>query len=282
MGCLVSIIGVGIGLGMLATGNGFLGLGIIIGSLFFFVKFEEKKKEKRENERLNKSIEEQDSLERRVKDMGFTASQIFQDKMELDRCIVFDEKKKMILFVKGELIRPYQYRDILQSKVLEDGREILDTTRSGATTGAVIGSALGGGIGAVVGGIAGVQDSSSRESVSVKVVINDTIEPSYELELLPRDIKGGEQYVYKQSDKYKNAYKSAQFLHDKISVLIRQAEDINKKHPVLVRNKKEAEEVTPEITPSLADELERLHSLVKSGILTNEEFYQQKQKILNR
>ncbi|MEH7112416.1 SHOCT domain-containing protein [Neobacillus niacini] len=277
MGCLVGILVLPIGIALIAMGDdkSIWGIAIIIGGFFLSMKIQEWLKSKREIEKLEKSTEEEESLLKELESNGLSASQIFHDKMKLDRYIVFDENKKMILFVNSDNIRGYNYRDILQSKVLEDGREILDTTRSGATTGAVIGAALGGGIGAVVGGIVGAQDSSSRESVTVKVVVNDTLEPSFEIELLSRDIKGGEDYVYTQSETYKNAYKSAQYLHDKVSILIRQAEELNK------MEKSEKSQDAPKVNgSSIADEIRKLAELKVEGLITEDEYENQKKRLM--
>ncbi|MEH7115126.1 SHOCT domain-containing protein [Neobacillus niacini] len=280
MGCLVGIIGFAIGWGLFIAGEGeglsIFGIAIIIGSFYSFVKIEEVKKKQRENEKLAKSTDEEESLIKELENKGFTVSQVFQDKVKIDRFIVFDENRKMILFVKSDSIKAYNYRDILQSKVLEDGREVLNTSRSDATTGAVIGAALGGGIGAVVGGIVGAKNSSSRESVSVKVVVNDIKEPTFDIELLPRDIEGGEQYVNEQSDTYKNAYKSAQYLHDKVSVLIRQAEELDN----MDKSEKLPKDSTTKGVPSIADELRKFADLLADGLITKEEFEKQKKNLM--
>jgi hypothetical protein len=183
--------------------------------------------------------------------------------------IFIDENQNSIsLENKFGQISIYKYRDILSSEITSDGETIISTNRGSQLGGALLGGLIGGGIGAVIGGLSGSQTSESKiKNINLQIVVNDTKNPVFNITFLKSQLG-----VYKNSTEYKNSFESANYWYNLISVLIRKADEEDR----IKETKKQ-----PNIeTLSIADEISKLVSLKEQGILTEDEFNQQKLKLL--
>jgi hypothetical protein len=168
--------------------------------------------------------------------------------------------------------RTFDFKDILESIIIEDGQDLTTTSRSSQVGRALVGAVLAGGVGAIIGGAGATQEHKTEvNSITLKIVVNDIKNPSFPIEFLT------ENTTTKGSDSYKFAMNNATRCHDTISVIIRQADEIDNK--VSPKLSSDANPLKDEVS-SIANELEKLFSLKEKGVLSQEEFEIQKGKLL--
>lgn len=186
--------------------------------------------------------------------------------------LAFDDNSKKLCFVENEknvpLVRIVSYKDLISSEIFQDGETITSSVRSGDLTNAAIGGLIFGGSGAIVGSLASKTKFSNTEMVnkiSLRLTVNDTKNPLFEIDFL-------DSQTTKKGAFFQNAMKEARHWHGLIEVLIKQADMEDKEN---VKNN-----VAQISSNSLADELKKLAELHDSGVLSNTEFQQQKEKLL--
>lgn len=208
--------------------------------------------------------------------------------------IAIDENSMKICIINSWGQDVYNYRDILESEIVEDGNTITKTSRSSQIGGALIGGVLTGGVGAIIGGLSGKKTSTEQvKRIDLKIVVNDTKKPVRIFNLMDCQFElGGAHHkngMPKDDVIYKRAYQRATRWHSLISVLIKQADDADKKEAEKNRYASQSEREHNEInhvqsiasnSVSVADELLKLSELEKQGIITKEEFDKQKEKVL--
>ncbi|UYZ34963.1 SHOCT domain-containing protein [Clostridium beijerinckii] len=185
----------------------------------------------------------------------------FNTTKKIGAYIEFDDTQKKWLVPDGLLGKKknpkiYNYSDIVDYELLEDGESIA----KGGLGRAVAGGVLFGGIGAIVGGVTGGKKSKTVcTSLKIKITVNDINNPVVYLKFLSSETK-------KSSFIYKTAFNSAQ---ECLSVL------------QLITNiqEKEQEEVAQPVVSS-ADEILKFKSLLDNGIITQEEFESKKKQLL--
>lgn len=176
--------------------------------------------------------------------------------------IAVDEKlKKICLFSSSNKkvnAKIYPYKDILSSEIIKDGVSITKTSRSSQLGHALIGGLAFGGVGAIIGGLTGkTKTTEAAKSFDLCITVNDTEKPVHCITIIHIE--------------------QAKHFHGLLQVFIKQAdsEDNNKKSKEI----KHAEQ-TSQPPASIADELKKLAELRDSGILTDDEFENQKTKLL--
>lgn len=166
----------------------------------------------------------------------------------------------------NHFLRIYDYKDILRSEVVEDGDSITYTNRKSQAASTAIGYALAGGVGAIIGGLSGSKGNIKfATNVSIRIVVRDTEHPLFQIAFLNKKTE-------KKSNDYKKAIEKANELHAHISVIIDQAskeEELETKH-------------APAPSFSIADELQKVASLLDQGILSKDEYEALKAKILSK
>lgn len=169
-------------------------------------------------------------------------------------------------------VRTVNYQDILEAELIIDGETITKTSRSSQVGGALLGSVLAGGVGAIIGGLSG--KTSSKEQVmtiQLKIIINDTKNP---LKIIP--FLNETTSIKKEDEKYLKAYEEAMHWLSIFKVIIDKADKEDKSK---VQSNKINDNKTT--TSNIADEIRKLHDLLKEGIITQEEFDSQKKKIIS-
>lgn len=168
--------------------------------------------------------------------------------------IKFDDKNKKILLEKDLLVKPriFDYKDLLEYEVLEDGETIVQ----GGLGRAVVGGLLLGPVGAIVGGITGDKKSKKViKSLKVKLVFDQ--------------LYNGIEYVTFINSETKPdsfSYKTTMFiLNELLSQLLK------------IKNENEKK---IEIKYSIADEILKFKKLYDEGIITEEEFANKKNELL--
>lgn len=160
------------------------------------------------------------------------------------------------------------FHDLLGVEISEDGVSVVTTKTSRVSQlgGALVGSALFGGAGAIIGGLSGKTVSTGRDrvrSVQLRLLVNDTSAPYFSVEFLTIEVP-------KSSAVYSDALRQARHWHGVLEVLVRRGDD-------------EPQETARSSTGplSVADELRKLVDLRNEGVLTEEEFTNQKHALLS-
>ncbi|KRE45834.1 SHOCT domain-containing protein [Paenibacillus sp. Soil522] len=191
-------------------------------------------------------------------------------------CIDSVENKICVMSSELNIGKVYSSNDILEVEIVEDGKSVINTSRGSQVGGALIGAVLAGGVGAIVGGLSGKKiQSDTVNRIDMKLLLNDIENPVIMINFMndfnfatKTKNKEGER---KDSRKYKEAIELVTHWHGLVSVLIKRADDGDN-----ASNQKNY------ITNfSIADELTKLVELHKNGILTQEEFELQKNKVLS-
>lgn len=183
-----------------------------------------------------------------------------------------DESKKFaIINVSNEYSKtnPFSYsykfidsKDILESEILKDDVSVTKTSRGGQLGGAIIGGVLAGGVGAIIGGVTSTKSTTEKiKKLTLRITINNTSNPI-------------------QDVVFANFYNPQDGASSKIKEIISQIDNFHKLISVLIKQN-DKEQVNEPILNSTADELKKLAQLKNDGILSEEEFNQQKQKLLS-
>ncbi|VDG74712.1 Uncharacterised protein [Clostridium carnis] len=200
----------------------------------------------------------------KLKDENIKLLNEFNTTRQIGKYIEFDENNKKFLIpdgFNGKKINPkvHDYKDLLEYEVLENG----STITKGGLGSAVVGGLLFGGTGAIVGGITGKKTKSVIDSLKIKITINNSNRPVEYINLITTQTKTN-------SLLYKSSYNLAQEIISMLSVI---KESSNRENNV---------EDIENTGFSLADELRKLKELVDEGIISEEEFQNQKTKLLNK
>jgi hypothetical protein len=188
--------------------------------------------------------------------------------------VAIDEKRKKLLLFnfddKSPTHKVIAYADLLSVAVVTDGKMIFEKSTMRTIGGTLVGGALMGGAGAVVGGLSGSSTIGEKiGKVSVKFVLRDISEPSFEilfLNMMP--IKPSDADYYK----VERALRIATEIKDLTSIVI---DEIDRSENAKTAN------IPQQSSSSVADELAKLADLKAKGILTEAEFDAQKSKLLN-
>jgi hypothetical protein len=134
-----------------------------------------------------------------------------------------------------------------------DGISITKTSRTSQIGGALLGGILFGGFGALVGGLTGKTSTSNKVNrIDLRLTVNNTEAPFHEVHF--RSMQMARQW------------------HALIEVLIKRADE----------DERRAQAPEPKRVESIADELAKLAELRRQEILTENEFNEQKAKLLSR
>lgn len=168
-----------------------------------------------------------------------------------------DENKKQWVIPDGvfsEKIKKahiYNYSDIVNFELIEDGNSIA----KGGLGRAVVGGALFGGVGAVVGGITGKKKlKKTCSKLQIKITLNNLDKPAEYINLIMTEFK-------KDSFVYQTAYKSAQEIMALLEIMTISDKLID--NPI-----------------SNTDEILKFKKLLDEGIITQEDFEKKKQELL--
>ncbi|WP_419872928.1 SHOCT domain-containing protein [Candidatus Pristimantibacillus sp. PTI5] len=254
---------------------------VLIPFIAWLGDIENKDKEKKVNE-LNDRYK--NNLENHL---DFKVSSSFKA-VDYETSISVDESSKAICIMHSGLSnsKTFSYKDIIEVQIIEDGYTISKTSRGSQIGGAVIGGVLTGGVGAIIGGLSGDAVQTSKvKRIDLKLIVNDTTKPVFLINFMNElDEKSGMKFkmgVTKESEKYKLAIEQVRHWHGLISVLIKRADDEEKgtnKNIVGTRTEGNHEKTA---NSSVADELTKLYDLHTKGIISKEEFENQKAKVLS-
>lgn len=189
---------------------------------------------------------------------------------------IMDNYFKVLVIIGKHIHKSLNYSDIIEVSYIENGDQLFTKSTGRTVGGAIVGGVLMGGAGAVVGGLSG--DSKQNKVVKnmdIKILLRNTEETTCVLHFMD---SSNPLKTKEASDKsrYEDFLKNANKAKDLLSIIIDDA-----KQAVALVAPVMSQPVAPQST-SVADELTKLVALKEQGILTDEEFRVQKEKLLNR
>jgi hypothetical protein len=166
-------------------------------------------------------------------------------------------KKQWLMPVgKNKIPKVYNYNDIVDFELLEDGATI---TKGGGLGKAIAGGILFGGVGAIVGGVTAKRKNKAVcNSLKIKITIRNTKNPVVYMNFIDSETK-------KNGFIYKMVNESAQ---ECLSVL------------QLICDSQKSEQNNGATTTSNADEIMKYKNLLDAGAITQEEFEAKKRQLL--
>lgn len=191
--------------------------------------------------------------------------------------IIDDNRKKIVLLGLTDvnsICKEANYEDLLSVSLKTDGRTISEKSTMRTVAGAAVGGALFGGAGAIVGGAGAIVgglsgNTTSTQAVSkviLKFTFRDIENPNYELLLLnmypptkPNEIG------YSEVEK---ALALGNKIKDVCAVIIDKVDSSKKEQPQISNL-------------SVAEELKKFADLLKEGLISQQEYEEQKKKLLN-
>lgn len=151
-------------------------------------------------------------------------------------------------------------------EVLNNGNTFTKTNRGSQAAGAAVGAALLGPAGLLVGGLSGSTTGKEKiEQVKIRLRFQDDLAPLQEIVIFNSEIKGG---IKADSVIVTSALKPADELVARLK-------------NVLAENARQSDFVSkPASSDSIASELQKLHELLQSGAISEDEFRAIKQKVI--
>jgi Short C-terminal domain len=185
--------------------------------------------------------------------------------------IAIDDVSKQIAIKKDTgKIKKYQYSEILSCEVIEDG---ITTYKKTNTIGrAIVGGIIAGGAGAIIGGLSGESKKKTKiKTLEFKILFKDINNPSFKIKFFDAWEESGktESSIDITNSVYSHIYKKS----------VNNLEHWKNIIGVIINNNAENQNLNTQ-NLSVSDELIKLNNLKESGIITEEEFIKQKNKIL--
>lgn len=187
--------------------------------------------------------------------------------------ILYDEERGKICLMnsagdshKFEII---DASEIISSEIVIDSASITRTDRGSQLMGAAVGGFVAGGAGAIIGGLSGKKHhQESAKYIKLRLVIDRASNPTRQINFLDTEAEKG-------SATFSSAANEAGFWHDRISVLIRRSEqgESGQESEICAFNSKSKKD-------DYIESMERLWALKEKGAITEEEFLDQKSKLI--
>lgn len=183
--------------------------------------------------------------------------------------IAIDDNKKQIAIKEHEgTIVIYSYNDILSCEIVEDGETVYQKSRTIGRS--IVGGVIAGGAGAVIGGLSGkTKEKKEIKSLVLRVVFKSTNKPIVKLGFI--DAERSKEKVDLSQPYYAQLYKEA----------LDSVKDWKDTFEIIIDSVNSEKEGASNSYSSVSDELLKLNDLKEKGILTEDEFEQQKRKLLS-
>ena len=185
---------------------------------------------------------------------------------------VDDSKRKILYHIeKDGTEHLFDFDNVISVEVIEDSNVTFSKSSMRTIGGGIIGGIIGGGAGAIVGGLSGENKGKKKvKEIKVKILLRNYSTPALYIECLPNN------QIEWDSDSsiYELTIKEAREISDKLSVIIDLIDREEKTKQIeLMGNQAPTKS-------SIADELEKLHSLREKGIISEDEYIKLKEKLL--
>lgn len=208
---------------------------------------------------------------------GFTPTQRVNGVM-FAYVFAVDKEHRKVAYLNGIRSRVFSFEDIISVELFEDSTTIASKSTMRTIGGTLVGGVIAGGAGAVVGGLSG--NTSLKKEVSlvqVKIRLRNLEEPAVIINCFDYKSMGHGEVAKKNNfswDRYKQGLEHAKKIVDIVSVIIDDVDRSEKKD-------QHSSNTTSNGNMLVADELAKLVDLKNKGILTEEEFLKQKNKLLS-
>lgn len=189
---------------------------------------------------------------------------------------LIDNDHRKVCYLDEHETRVIPFEDIINVELIENGTTLSTKSTMRTIGGTLVGGVLAGGAGAVVGGLSGNSKQIQKfTDVQIRMRIRDLNNPVMLIKCFDAKTMTVEGKPVKPDSlagwSYREGKEHAQRILDLTSVII---DDVDKRSM-------DKQSVSSEDTTSVADELVKLADLKAKGILTQEEFEQQKGKLLS-
>ena len=169
-------------------------------------------------------------------------------------CLTSDPKHYSPILIEAERV--------ISAEIAEDGSSVTQTSRTSQVGGALVGGLVFGGVGALVGGLSGKTATRSKvKKIELLLTLDDHETPIYSICFLNMEVST-------DFPMYKDAMSKARHWLAIIDGMIHRA------------GKLTAPAVAQPVSKSVADELAKLADLHARGILSDQEFQSQKNRLL--
>ena len=202
-------------------------------------------------------------VDKKLKDKDFKTSKIFSIHGNEQQFRVDLEHKQIAICS----IFPYQkidiinFSDIIEFQIIEDS----NTVMKGGVGRAVVGGALAGGVGAIVG--ANTRASKNVINIlQIRIITKKISNTLYTIDLIKTEIE-------KNSMEYRNAMNFANNVYAILTSIITNNDKVS--------NNLGGKKTMEQNNNNFIEQLERLSKLRNDGMITEKEFEESKQKILN-
>jgi hypothetical protein len=204
---------------------------------------------------------------------GFTASQQFMSADAKTGIGIDHAGRTVCLTVAGASPRIVRFRDLLEVEILEDDQSVTKTQRTSQAARALVGGLLLGPVGLLAGALTGKKVTEQKvRRIDVKLLVNNPAKPVHLINFLDQ-----QPAIEKTNWQYKNGRQQADHWYGALLACIKQADADDAAAPIPVSAPSQVAS-----SRSVADELEKLADLRARGILTEDEFAEQKSFVLRK
>lgn len=206
---------------------------------------------------------------RKENDLDESKYNVTQDGKQI---LAMNNKERMIIIWENfsfdsNTVKKYliNFEDIYAVEKYVDGEAITRTSRSNQAVSAVIGGALFGGVGALAGALTSQKKQGKVKHLSLKIIKNDLSMPSHEINFLKLEVGFDRDGAFiKPFEEILDIWKN------RLSVIIKNCDKESVAAPKAQTDQ-----------PDIVNLIKELYQLKEKGILTDEEFNNQKNKLLN-
>lgn len=188
-----------------------------------------------------------------------------------DYAFVTDDVNRFVVIATPLEIYVLRYDDIVSVAYEENGNDVFNKSLGGA----VVGGLLFGGVGAIVGGsTAKAKQNKEIRIMSIKILLKSTSKTNITLNIYEAGVDGSVLETKGMAGRmaYDKLMKEVIGIKDIFSIII----------DMVDKDLMQQKHVPSLSSVSIADELEKLAKLKESGILSEQEFAEQKKKLLNK
>lgn len=168
------------------------------------------------------------SLDKALIQNDFSADDSYLSDDYLSGIAINKDQNKIAVLIRRSTqdnfnFRLIDFKDIIESAIIENDETVTKTSRGSAVGGALVGGVLAGTAGMIIGGLSGKK--ISRENVlkvTLALTVNDLSNPVHEINFLNSNMT-----IPKDSELYYKIYTEVNKWHKTISVILKRNEQLN-------------------------------------------------------
>lgn len=234
------------------------------------------------NKIANKRKEKKNAVELKWKSLHFHSTALVKGK-EGQFIFAVNAPDRRVVVVFEDCVHEIPFEQILSAEIMQNGSTVL--SKSANIGGAVVGGVLAGGAGMIVGGTSGkTKVGKTISKIVVRIRLKDLSKPALVIDCFNSKALFGQSEMeteYIKSSYIEECQQHAQKIVDLVSIIIDNVERRSSQDLIMKTNRPSPLGDRQNFS-SMADELKKLVDLKNAGVLTEEEFSIQKQKLLNQ